>query len=109
LGAWDRELPRQREGRVPAAGRRAEARAEEGGALARFHVVVRYQPPVLILDTLGSRQHTRRLPRPRRVHRKWGKGSTVAERDAQDMLAQALITNDGEVIQRLRLSAAEAA
>jgi DNA-binding transcriptional MerR regulator len=33
----------------------------------------------------------------------------VAERDAQDILAQVLIANDGEVIQRLRLSAAEAA
>src|SRR5206468_3145202 len=40
------------------------------------------------------------------------KGSTVAEREAreaQDILAQAVIANDGEVIQRLRLSAAEAA
>jgi DNA-binding transcriptional MerR regulator len=33
----------------------------------------------------------------------------VADRDAQDILAQVLIANDGEVIQRLRLSAAEAA
>jgi DNA-binding transcriptional MerR regulator len=33
----------------------------------------------------------------------------VAEPDAQDILAQVLIANDGEVIQRLRLSAAEAA
>ena len=33
----------------------------------------------------------------------------MAERDSQDVLAQALIANDGEVIQRLRLSAAEAA
>jgi len=33
----------------------------------------------------------------------------VADGDAQDILAQVLITNDGEVIQRLRLSAAEAA
>jgi DNA-binding transcriptional MerR regulator len=33
----------------------------------------------------------------------------VAERDQQDILAQTLIANDGEVIQRLRLSAAEAA
>jgi len=33
----------------------------------------------------------------------------VAERDAQDILSQTLIANDGEVIQRLRLSAAEAA
>jgi DNA-binding transcriptional MerR regulator len=33
----------------------------------------------------------------------------VADADAQDILAQVLIANDGEVIQRLRLSAAEAA
>jgi DNA-binding transcriptional MerR regulator len=33
----------------------------------------------------------------------------VAEGDAHDILAQVLIANDGEVIQRLRLSAAEAA
>jgi DNA-binding transcriptional MerR regulator len=33
----------------------------------------------------------------------------VAEGDGQDILAQVLIANDGEVIQRLRLSAAEAA
>ena len=33
----------------------------------------------------------------------------MADRDAQDVLAQVLIANDGEVIQRLRLSAAEAA
>ena len=33
----------------------------------------------------------------------------MAERDGQDVLAQTLIANDGEVIQRLRLSAAEAA
>jgi DNA-binding transcriptional MerR regulator len=33
----------------------------------------------------------------------------VADGDAQEILAQALIANDGEVIQRLRLSAAEAA
>jgi DNA-binding transcriptional MerR regulator len=33
----------------------------------------------------------------------------VADRDSQDVMAQALIANDGEVIQRLRLSAAEAA
>jgi len=33
----------------------------------------------------------------------------VADADAQDILAQMLIANDGEVIQRLRLSAAEAA
>jgi DNA-binding transcriptional MerR regulator len=33
----------------------------------------------------------------------------VPEADAQDILAQVLIANDGEVIQRLRLSAAEAA
>ena len=38
-----------------------------------------------------------------------GKGANVADRDAQDVLAQVLIANDGEVIQRLRLSAAEAA
>jgi len=33
----------------------------------------------------------------------------VTDRDGQDILAQVLIANDGEVIQRLRLSAAEAA
>ena len=33
----------------------------------------------------------------------------MADGDAQEILAQALIANDGEVIQRLRLSAAEAA
>ena len=33
----------------------------------------------------------------------------MADSDAQDILAQVLIANDGEVIQRLRLSAAEAA
>jgi DNA-binding transcriptional MerR regulator len=33
----------------------------------------------------------------------------VADGDAQDILAQVLIANDGEVIERLRLSAAEAA
>ena len=33
----------------------------------------------------------------------------MADGDAQDSLAQVLIANDGEVIQRLRLSAAEAA
>ncbi len=33
----------------------------------------------------------------------------MADRDAHDILAQVLIANDGEVIQRLRLSAAEAA
>jgi len=33
----------------------------------------------------------------------------VADRDSQEILAQTLIANDGEVIQRLRLSAAEAA
>ena len=33
----------------------------------------------------------------------------MADADAQDILAQVLIANDGEVIQRLRLSAAEAA
>ena len=33
----------------------------------------------------------------------------MADADAQDILAQMLIANDGEVIQRLRLSAAEAA
>ena len=33
----------------------------------------------------------------------------MADRGAQDILAQVLIANDGEVIQRLRLSAAEAA
>ncbi|HTH70534.1 MAG TPA: MerR family transcriptional regulator [Candidatus Saccharimonadales bacterium] len=33
----------------------------------------------------------------------------MADGDAQDILAQVLIANDGEVIQRLRLSAAEAA
>jgi DNA-binding transcriptional MerR regulator len=33
----------------------------------------------------------------------------VADSDAQEILAQVLIANDGEVIQRLRLSAAEAA
>jgi len=33
----------------------------------------------------------------------------VADGDAQDILAHVLIANDGEVIQRLRLSAAEAA
>ncbi|MDQ6859510.1 MAG: MerR family transcriptional regulator [Chloroflexota bacterium] len=33
----------------------------------------------------------------------------MADTDAQDILAQVLIANDGEVIQRLRLSAAEAA
>ncbi|HEV2011113.1 MAG TPA: MerR family transcriptional regulator [Candidatus Limnocylindria bacterium] len=33
----------------------------------------------------------------------------MADGDAQEILAQVLITNDGEVIQRLRLSAAEAA
>jgi len=33
----------------------------------------------------------------------------AADGDAQDILAQVLIANDGEVIQRLRLSAAEAA
>jgi DNA-binding transcriptional MerR regulator len=33
----------------------------------------------------------------------------VADRESQDILAQTLIANDGEVIQRLRLSAAEAA
>jgi DNA-binding transcriptional MerR regulator len=33
----------------------------------------------------------------------------VSDGDAQDILAQVLIANDGEVIQRLRLSAAEAA
>ena len=33
----------------------------------------------------------------------------MADRDAQDILAQVLIAHDGEVIQRLRLSAAEAA
>jgi DNA-binding transcriptional MerR regulator len=38
-----------------------------------------------------------------------GKGSSVADRDSRDILAQTLIANDGEVIQRLRLSAAEAA
>jgi len=38
-----------------------------------------------------------------------GKGSSVADRDSQEILAQTLIANDGEVIQRLRLSAAEAA
>ncbi|MDP9320461.1 MAG: MerR family transcriptional regulator [Chloroflexota bacterium] len=38
-----------------------------------------------------------------------GRGAKVADGDAQDILAQVLIANDGEVIQRLRLSAAEAA
>ncbi len=33
----------------------------------------------------------------------------MADREGQDILAQTLIANDGEVIQRLRLSAAEAA
>ncbi len=33
----------------------------------------------------------------------------MTDRDGQDVLAQVLIANDGEVIQRLRLSAAEAA
>ena len=33
----------------------------------------------------------------------------MTDRDSQDILAQVLIANDGEVIQRLRLSAAEAA
>ena len=33
----------------------------------------------------------------------------MADRDAQEILTQVLIANDGEVIQRLRLSAAEAA
>ena len=33
----------------------------------------------------------------------------MTDRDGQDILAQVLIANDGEVIQRLRLSAAEAA
>ncbi|MHB8631639.1 MAG: MerR family transcriptional regulator, partial [Candidatus Limnocylindria bacterium] len=33
----------------------------------------------------------------------------MADGDAQDVLARVLIANDGEVIQRLRLSAAEAA
>ena len=33
----------------------------------------------------------------------------MADGDAHDILAQVLIANDGEVIQRLRLSAAEAA
>jgi len=33
----------------------------------------------------------------------------VADNDAQDILGQVLIANDGEVMQRLRLSAAEAA
>jgi predicted component of type VI protein secretion system len=33
----------------------------------------------------------------------------VADSDAQEILSQVLIANDGEVIQRLRLSAAEAA
>ena len=33
----------------------------------------------------------------------------MADQDAHDILAQVLIANDGEVIQRLRLSAAEAA
>jgi DNA-binding transcriptional MerR regulator len=33
----------------------------------------------------------------------------VAERDGRDVLAQLLVANDGEVLQRLRLSAAEAA
>ncbi len=57
---------------------------------------------------LGSPSHTRRLLRP---HKEAGerKGSDVADTDAQDILAQVLIANDGEVIQRLRLSAAEAA
>src|SRR5258707_6277491 len=36
-------------------------------------------------------------------------GATVADGDTQDILARVLIANDGEVIQRLRLSAAEAA
>jgi len=38
-----------------------------------------------------------------------GRGANVADGDAQDILAHVLIANDGEVIQRLRLSAAEAA
>ena len=37
------------------------------------------------------------------------KGRTVPELEGRDALAQVLIANDGEVIQRLRLSAAEAA
>ena len=71
--------------------------------------MVRYQPPVLVLDTFGPPKHTRRLPRPVESERVQGKGSDVADRDGQDILAQVLIANDGEVIQRLRLSAAEAA
>lgn len=71
--------------------------------------MVRYQPPVLVLDTFGTPKHTRRLPRPVVSERVQGKGSDVADRDGQDILAQVLIANDGEVIQRLRLSAAEAA
>lgn len=41
--------------------------------------------------------------------RTWEKGSNVADGDAREILSQVLIANDGEVIQRLRLSAAEAA
>jgi DNA-binding transcriptional MerR regulator len=56
---------------------------------------------------LGSQKHTRRLLRPRAAAEE--QGSEVADGDAQDILAQVLIANDGEVMQRLRLSAAEAA
>jgi len=56
------------------------------------------------------RPHTRRpCDREEAGH---GRGADVADGDAgdaQDILAQVLIANDGEVIQRLRLSAAEAA
>lgn len=37
------------------------------------------------------------------------KGSAVAEADTRDVLARILVANDGEVLSRLRLSAAEAA
>ena len=69
-------------------------------------VVVRYQPPVGVIDTADAHPHTRR---PCDGSRSLGREAHVADGDAQDILAQVLIANDGEVIQRLRLSAAEAA
>ena len=54
----------------------------------------RQVPSVAVLDTLG--RESKNLP-------------SVADAETRDVLARVLIANDGEVLSRLRLSAAEAA
>src|SRR5207302_11322503 len=63
-------------------------------------------PSVSLIDTPADADEDSRAGR-RGAHDR--RGGSVAQGDARDVLTRILISNDGEVLSRLRLSAAEAA